>query len=70
MRRIGNVGRGVFGAATLGVLCFGASGAMATPAEATLRICTQQNLPQCKADCIAGGARTGVCSAGECECLW
>lgn len=70
MHRIGNIGRAVFGAAIVAALSVGASGAMAVPIDASLRICTQQTLPQCKADCIAAGARTGVCSAGECECLW
>lgn len=70
MHRMGHIGRAVFGAAILCALSVGASGAMATPAVAKANICTQQNLPQCKADCIAAGARTGVCSAGDCECLW
>ena len=70
MRRIGNVGRGVFGTAVLIALGFGVFGAVATPAAASTAFCTVQTLPQCKADCIAAGARTGTCSAGECECLW
>jgi hypothetical protein len=70
MRRIGNIGRGVFAATILGALGVGASGAMAMPAEKGAAFCTVQTLPQCKADCIAAGARTGTCSAGECECLW
>jgi hypothetical protein len=70
MHRIGKISRGVFGAAVLSALCLGASGAFATPVEASRRICTQQNLPQCKADCIAAGAWSGICSGGECECLW
>lgn len=64
------IGQGVFGAAILGALYVGASGVLATPAEASAAVCTSQTLPQCKADCIAAGAWTGVCSAGECECLW
>lgn len=70
MRKVNTISRGAFGAAILGALCFGASGVIAMPVEEGRRICTSQNLPQCKADCIAAGARTGICSAGECECLW
>jgi hypothetical protein len=70
MHKVGKITRGMFGAAIVGVLCFGASGALAAPVEASRRICKPSNLPQCQADCIAAGAWTGVCSGGECECLW
>lgn len=65
MLQIGKIGRRMFGAALVAAFGFGLSGALARPAEANVQACITS---RCKAACIAAGAPTGACIAGECEC--
>ena len=58
---------GVLAASMLGALGFGATQALASPAEVEAQACTQQG---CNARCEAqfGPFAAGFCQNGECQC--
>ena len=66
MRKIGKIGRGLFGVAVLSALGVGVTQAFAEPAPAPgMRAC---NRVLCMADCAGKGATRGECLGGECVC--
>lgn len=69
------LGRGVFAAALLGALGFGATQALASPATAAARTtCSREQFDQCRAECWAQYGRFAqtTCSSGPwgvtCSC--